>query len=124
MTRAYSSDLRDRFCRLIARGLPARGAARHLDVSESTGVKWGQQLRATGRLDVRPMGGDHRSKLTHQRDWLLARVQEKDDLTLEQFRAELAGRGVHVSVSAIWCFFAKADISFKKLMRVPASSWT
>lgn len=114
MTRPYSQDLRERFSRLFAKGIAARAAARHLDVSESTGVKWGHQLRATGRLDARPMGGDHRSKLTGERDWLLARVQEKDDLTLEQFRAELAERGVHVSVSAIWVFFAREKISFKK----------
>jgi transposase len=60
------------------------------------------------------MGGDHRSKLTRERDWLLARVRERNDLTLEQFRAELAERGVHVSASVIWYFFAKEKISFKK----------
>jgi len=114
MTRPYSSDLRDRFCRLISKGFSARAAARHLDVSESTGVKWGHQLRTTGRLEARPMGGDHRSKLTRERDWLLARVRERNDLTLEQFRAELAERGVHVSASVIWYFFAKEKISFKK----------
>lgn len=65
-------------------------------------------------LIARPMGGDHRSKLTDEREWLLARVKEKHDLTLEQFRAELAGRGVRVSVSAIWVFFAREKNSFKK----------
>jgi len=114
MVKPYSSDLRERFSRLINKGMSARAAARHLDVSESTGVKWGRQLRTTGRLEARQMGGDYRSKLTGERDWLLARLRAKDDLTLEQFRAELAGRGVHVSVSAIWCFFAREKISFKK----------
>jgi transposase len=114
MVKPYSSDLRDRFSRLFDKGMAARAAARHLDLSESTGVKWGHQLRTTGRLIARPMGGDHRSKLTDEREWLLARVKEKDDLTLEQFRAELAERGVRVSVSAIWFFFAREKISFKK----------
>ena len=114
MVTPYSSDLRDRFSRLFNKGMAARAAARHLDVSERTGGKWGHQLRTTGRLDARPMGGDHRSRLTDERDWLLARLRQKDDLTLEQFRVELAGRGVHVSVSAIWCFFAREKISFKK----------
>lgn len=114
MVKPYSSDLRDRFRRLIAKGMAARAAARHLDLSESTGVKWGHRLRTTGRLLARPMGGDHRSKLTDEREWLLARVKDRDDLTLEQFRAELAQRGVHVSVSAIWNFFAREKISFKK----------
>lgn len=114
MVKPYSSDLRERFRRLFAKGMAARAAARHLDLSESTGVKWGHQLRTTGRLDARPMGGDRRSKLTAEREWLLSRVKEKDDLTLEQFRTELAERGVHVSVSAIWVFFAREKISFKK----------
>lgn len=60
------------------------------------------------------MGGDHRSKLTRERDWLLARLRAKHDLTLEQFRAGLAGRGVHVNVPGIWNYFARKKISFKK----------
>jgi transposase len=50
-------DLRERFCRALDRGMSARGAARHLEVSASTGVKWAQQRRATGTLSAKPMGG-------------------------------------------------------------------
>lgn len=60
------------------------------------------------------MGGDHRSKLTRERDWLLARLRAKHDLTLEQFRAGLSGRGVHVNVPGIWNYFARKKIRFKK----------
>ncbi len=37
--------------------MSARAAARHLEVSASTGVKWAQQWRSTGRLSAKPMGG-------------------------------------------------------------------
>ena len=60
------------------------------------------------------MGGDHNSRLTAERDWLLRRVEEVPDMTLEEIRAELAVRGKLVGYGTVWRFFAAEGISFKK----------
>jgi transposase len=52
--------------------------------------------------------------LAGERDWLLARIAEKPDLTLRAVVAELAGRGVTASYGAVWGFFASEGITFKK----------
>jgi transposase len=60
------------------------------------------------------MGGRRPHRLAGGRDWLLARVAEKPDLTLRAIRAELAADGVRVSYGALWAFFAREGITFKK----------
>jgi putative transposase len=60
------------------------------------------------------MGGDHNSRLKGERVWLLRRVEEMPDLTLEEIRAELAGRGIQVGYGTVWRFFAAEGVSFKK----------
>ena len=74
----------------------------------------GRQLRKTGSAAARPMGGRRRVALVAERDWLLAQIVEKPDLTLRAIRAELAELGVKVSYDAVWRFYLKAGISFKK----------
>ena len=60
------------------------------------------------------MGGDHNSRLKGERGWLLERIAAAPDLTLEEIRAELRGRGVAVGYGTVWRFFAAEGISFKK----------
>lgn len=60
------------------------------------------------------MGGSRRAVLADERDWLLARIAEKPDLTLRAIVAELAGRGVRVSYDAVWRFYRQAGMTFKK----------
>lgn len=83
-------------------------------VSVSSVVRWAQRRRETGSAAARPMGGRRPLVLAAQRSWLLARIAEKPDLTLRAIGAELAERGVAVSHGAIWMFFAREKISFKK----------
>jgi transposase len=83
-------------------------------VAVSTVIEWIAAWRAEGRLAAKPMGGDHSSRLTADRDWLLARIATAPDLTLEEIRAELAARGRHVGYGTVWRFFAAEGISFKK----------
>jgi transposase len=52
--------------------------------------------------------------LQGEREWLLARLAEKPDLTLRAIGAELAARGVKVSHFAVWHFFVHEGITFKK----------
>jgi transposase len=60
------------------------------------------------------MGGHKPFALAAERDWLLARIATKPDLTLRAVQGELAERGVVVSYHAVWNFFAAEGISFKK----------
>jgi transposase len=60
------------------------------------------------------MGGHRPHRLADRRDWLLARIAEKPDLTLRAIKAELGDAGVRVSYGALWAFFAREGITFKK----------
>ncbi|MGH7117761.1 MAG: IS630 family transposase [Acetobacteraceae bacterium] len=114
MPRPYSDGLRERAAALVVRGRTCRSVAELLRVSVSSVVKWSQRYRRTGSAAAKPMGGARRAVLADQRQWLLARVAEKRDLTLHALRAELGARGVRVSVWAIWYLLRSEGISFKK----------
>jgi transposase len=60
------------------------------------------------------MGGWRPLLLKSEREWLLARIAEKPDLTLRAVMAELAARGTPASYGAVWRFFAREGITFKK----------
>ena len=60
------------------------------------------------------MGGRRPLVLSGERAWLLARVAEKPDLTLRAIQAELAMRGLVVSYDAVWSFYRREGVSFKK----------
>jgi transposase len=60
------------------------------------------------------MGGSRRRALVGEREWLLARIAEKPDLTLRAIVVELAERGVAASYGTVWNFFTAENISFKK----------
>jgi transposase len=114
MARPYSMDLRERVVRTVDGGLSRRQAAALFEVAASTVVEWVQVWHATGSVAAKPMGGDHNSRLKGERDWLLGRIEAVPDLTLEELRAELAERGIHVGYGTVWRFFAAEGISFKK----------
>lgn len=122
MARAYSDDLRERFCRALERGMSARGAALQLEVSASTGVKWAQQWRATGNLSAKAMGGRKPVVLTDERDWLLARLERECDPTLAALVAVLREeRGIEVCRDTLWRFLKRCGKSFKKRHSSPKS---
>jgi len=89
-------------------------AAKRYQVAISTVIDWVDAWRREGRLTHRPMGGDHSSRLKEDREWLLQRISEAADLTLEELRRELAARGKVVGYGTVWRFFAAEGISFKK----------
>ncbi len=105
MARPYSLDLRERVVLSVEAGRSCRETARLFGVSVASVVKWLQRKRRTGSPAAKPMGWRNRPLvLAPERDWLLARVAEKPDLTLRGLQAELAARGIRVSVKAIWNF--------------------
>ena len=97
MARPYSQDLRDRVVAAVASGRRCRAVAAQFGVSVASVVKWSQRWRATGSAAAKPMGGRRPLQLEGAREWLLARIAEKPDLTLRAMVAELVGRGVPAS---------------------------
>ncbi len=114
MARPYSQDLRERVVGSVAAGRTCRATAALFGVSVASVVKWSQRWRATGSAAARQMGGWKQLMLLPEREWLLARIAEKPDLTLRGLVAELAERGTPASYGAVWRFFKRQGISFKK----------
>ena len=114
MARPYSRDLRERVVRAVEGGLSRRRAATVFELAASTVVEWVRVWRESGSLCAKPMGGDHNSRLKGERAWLLQRIETVPDLTLEELRAELRGRGIQVGYGTVGRFFAAEGISFKK----------
>jgi transposase len=84
------------------------------EVGVSTVIRWVQRFRTTGSFLAKPMGGDHRSRLTGARTWILERIEAAPDLTIEELRDELRERGVVVGYGTVWRFFEREAITFKK----------
>src|SRR5215831_2367760 len=114
MAKPYSKDLRERVVAAVEGGLSRRQAAALFRVGISTVVNWVRRFRETGNVAAKPMGGDHRSRLTKERVWILRRIEAEPDLTVEEIRSELKERGVSVGYGTVWRFFAREDITVKK----------
>ena len=114
MARPYSQDLRERVVGSVVGGRSCRAPAAIFGVSVACVVKWCQRFRASGSAAAYRMGGHRPRSLAGERDWLLARLAEKPDLTLRAVVAELAARGITASYGAVWRFFAREGITFKK----------
>ena len=114
MPRPYSQDLRDRVVASVGSGRSRRAAATIFSVSVATVVRGSQRFAATGSAAALAMGGRRPHRLASRRDWLLARITEKPDLTLRAIMTELAADRVKVSYGALWAFFARDGITFKK----------
>jgi transposase len=96
------------------RGTELPDGAKLFGVSVSSVVKWSQRYRQSGSAAAKPMGGVRRAVLADHRAWLLERIKQKPDLTLQAIRSELAARGVIVSLWAVWKFYASEKMTFKK----------
>jgi transposase len=111
----YSTDLRVRVIRFVEKGEAARSAARHFEIGDSTAIRWVKRWRETGNVAAKPLGGRSRSPLEADRDWLLELVGRQPDLTLEEIQARLLEeRRRKAGIGAVWRFFDRHDISFKK----------
>jgi transposase len=115
MVRPYGMDLRERVVAAVEAGESRRSASRRFGVSASVAIKWLQRVKATGSVKPSKMGGYRRPALAGERDWILARFAEAgSDLTVRGLAGELAARGVKAGPYAVWSFFKREGLTFKK----------
>ena len=89
MPKPYSQDLRKRVVDFVEAGHSRRAAARHFDVSPSFVVNLMTAYRLRGSLVPKPVGGRRHAKLDPHRAFLLARLAEKNDITMPELAGEL-----------------------------------
>jgi putative transposase len=109
-----SVDLRRRVIEAVEAGASRRAAARRFQVSESAAVKWVAAWRTSGRNEPLVMGAPKGSKLEAHSAFLLEAIAAEPDLTLAELQDKLAARNVRSGLTAIWAFFDRRGISFKK----------
>jgi transposase len=113
MPKPCSLDLRVRVIEAIEAGASRREVAESFEVSASSAVKWMQRWCATGSVAAKPSGG-RLSPLEERAQWLLALVADQPDLTLDEIVIAMRKRRISGSRSAVWRFFNRRKITFKK----------
>jgi transposase len=115
MPKAYSLDLRERVARFVESGRSRHVAAAHFQVSVSFVVNLMKALKTSGRLEAKPRGGRQHAKLDPHRDFLIARVTEKADITMVELAAELvAATGTAAEPASLSRFLIRNGYRFKK----------
>jgi len=122
MADPLSLDLRERVLSAIAAGSSGRQAALRFGVSAASVSRWRALERDQGDAKPKAMGGDRRSqRIEAHADLILALVEETKDMTLEELRVVLVGRGLSFSYGALWRFFDRRRYTLKKRLRTRAS---
>jgi transposase len=85
MGKSHSADLRQRVVTMVSAGQSCRAAARHFAISDSSAIKLMQRRERTGTIaparQGRPPGS---GKLSPYRDFLVAQVEAKPDITMPE----------------------------------------
>jgi transposase len=113
MPNPYPTEMRERVIARVESGASRREAADHFEISASASVKWMQRWRDTGSSLAKPRGGST-SPLEKSAKWLLALIARQPDLTLDEAFVAMRKRGIPGSRTALWRFFARHKITFKK----------
>ena len=113
MPRAYSSDMRARVIARVEGGASRREAAEHYEVSASTAVIWVKCFHETGRCAAQPRGGSI-SPLEEHAEFLLALIDGRPDMTLDEVVSAMRKHKIPGSRTAVWRLFQRHKITFKK----------
>jgi transposase len=116
MGKGYSLDLRKRVVSHVKSGHSRRDAARRFGISDSCAVKLLQRVEATGSpaqaRQGRPPGG---GKLAPHRDFLIAQVKARTDITMPELAEVLRKeRGIEADPSSLSRVLCEAGFSYKK----------
>jgi transposase len=122
MGQPLSMDLRTRLLAAIDAGMSCRGAAARFGAAPSTAIRWQAQRLATGSVAAKRQGGDMRSRrIEERRQDILALWEARKDITLDELRVQLAGKGLVVATSTLHRFFVRHRITRKKRPATPSS---
>lgn len=123
MSKALSLDLRQRVVAAVRNeGLSHRAAATRFNVSAASISRWRALERKSGDLRPGPLGGDRRSgAIEAHANTILTVFEACRDMTVEELRTELAGRGLRFGYGTLWRFFARHRLTRKKRQRTPRS---
>jgi transposase len=110
-----SQDLCRRIVRAVEKGSSIRQAAARYEVSPSAAVKLMRQLRQTGSMVPKRIGGHRRPVLEPHQDLLRCLVEGKSGITLAEIQAELRTRGIDVqALSTIHLMLKRMDLTHNK----------
>ena len=118
MGKACSLDIRERIVRSVAKGPSRRAAGRRWEVSASCAVKLVARHAATGSAAPARQGRPPGSGiLGAHKDFLIARVKHKPDITMPELARVLeAERGIGVHPSSLSRLLCAAGLSYKKAL--------
>ena len=116
-------DLRRRVIAAIKdEGMSCRQAAARFGVAPSTAIRWHARLRATGRYEPKPQGGDkHSHRIEAHAAFILGLWEERRDITLVEVQRRLTERGTPVGIGTVHRFFKRHEITRKKRPGTPSS---
>jgi transposase len=115
MPHPLSNDLRVRVVAFVEAGGSRNEAAAHFATSVSFAVNLMKLWRQTGSVEPRPSGGFRHGKIGPHKDFILAVVAEKSDITMPELAKKLAEeKGVKVDPSRLSNFLIGCGFSYKK----------
>ena len=113
--KTLSLDLRERVVAAVSDGMSRRQAAERFGVSAASAIRWCAREKETGSPAAGKRGGDRWSaRIDAHKGLILSLVDEVCDITLKELQARLAERGHRFSIGALWRFFDRHDITWKK----------
>ena len=120
--KTLSLDLRERVVAAVSGGMSRRQAAERFGVSAASAIRWCAREKETGSPAAGKRGGDRWSaRIDAHKGLILSLVDEVCDITLKELQARLAERGHRFSIGALWRFFDRHDITWKKRPPMRAS---
>jgi len=115
MPHPLSNDLRERVVAFVEAGHSRHQAAAHFGTSVSFAVNLMRLWRETGSVEPRPRGGFRHGKIGPHKDFILAAVAARSDITMPELAAVLAkAKDVKVDPSRLSKFLIASGLSFKK----------
>jgi transposase len=115
MSKALSVDLRVRVLAAVGEGASHRAVAARFGVSAASVSRWRALERETGGVRPGPLGGDRRSgRIEAQAALIRELLAATPDITTEELRATLAGRGQSFGYGTLQRFFRRHGLTRKK----------
>lgn len=115
MSKTLSLDLRVGVLAAVAEGLSHRAAAARFGVSAASVSRWRRRAEVQGDPRPRALGGDRRSgRIEAHSDVILGVLAETPDITIEELRRLLAGRGLDFGYGTIQRFLVRHGMTRKK----------